>query len=481
MIRSLLRLPIVWSLPRISSSTTAIQLSWLTTPEDNVGVIGYNIYRSMEPILSIESMIPIYGTKRICLAPSDSTQTLELAKADGCLSSNVFALDRTRGVEIPFYTLTQSFKPNYEFSGVSEATVYNIPKTRYAGAVGAATLVDNICFAYRTTDESLFNGTTYFPMTQFTDQFSDPLAPSVLEKQRFYYAVTAVDLAGNESVMSNQDSVVVPDITPPAIDRSAVRIVSRAPGSQDYVYGEAGAISEGGLSVQVYIRFGVQGGPAGSWILVGTVTSNADGTFPLVFLGDNLSEDVRVVAIDEEGRTATEDFIWSNDIYPPSAPGSLRVVALAPFGLPGPLPVERGDDMLEGELYFDPDVENFDGLTIKVYSDSGLINLVDDFVISSHYSSVSTPTTFTFSGAQAIDMGDNIVGRAYVLTEDAAGNQSAVMTVDNDITSPPNPFFVMLTPGVIVDAQNPNLVLDTSEDLISGAVFGDVVRVRCVC
>ena len=141
---------------RISISTTTIQLSWPATPNDNEGVIGYNVYRSMEPIVDISGMTPVYGSLPMFIAPDSATAEIELALADNYQSMNVFVLDRTRGVEIPVDLLVQDFLPNYRFTGPSSATVFNIPQTQYAGPVGAATLVDNLLFAYRTSGQSLF-------------------------------------------------------------------------------------------------------------------------------------------------------------------------------------------------------------------------------------------------------------------------------------------------------------------------------------
>jgi hypothetical protein len=463
---------------RISVSTTSIQLTWTETPQDDVGVIGYNIYRSVAPITSIASMAPIYGSKRIMMAPSDATQTVDLAVAGAFDAMNFLVMDRTRGVEIPPDFLVQDFLPNYQFSSPTGVTVFNIPQTQYAGPIGAATLVDNISVAYRETSQSLYNGTTYFPMTSFMDTFSDPAAPAQLENQRFYYVVTAVDKAGNESPLSSLVSVVVPDITPPAIDRQYVNIVNSAPGSQDFVYGEAGAISEGGLTVKVFIRFGIPGGPSGSWLQIGSVVSGADGSFPLVFIGDNLSRDVRIVAMDAEGRTATEDFLRSNDIDAPAAPSNLHLILRAPLNYPGPLPGERGVDEVEGGVAFNPAIENLPGLTVKVFADSNLSIPVDSLDLSTIYSGIVTPTTLAFSGSNALNLGDNAVSRAYLLTQDAAGNRSAAVAIDNDIVAPPAPFFVKVTPGVVMDPANPNLVMDTPDDLIGGAVFGDATLVR---
>ena len=315
-------------------------------------------------------------------------------------------------------------------------------------------------------------------MTSLNDDFSDPSAPADVQNQRFYYVVTAIDRTGNESVASDCVSVVVPDITPPTIDRNMINIVNSAPGSQDYVYGEAGAVSEGGLTVRVYIRFGIPGGPAGSWLQIGSVTSNTNGSFPVVFLGDNLSRDVRIVAVDSEGRSVAEDFIDANDIDAPPAPTGLSVVALGPVGYPGLQPSEQGADTIEGTLQFDPATENLGGLKVVAYADSALALMLDDLDLSSVYSGVTTATDLQFAGANSLAIGDNMVSVAYMVTVDAAGNRSAAVSVENDITPPAAPFFVKVTPGVIMSSENPNLVQDTTDDMISGAVFGDVSVVR---
>jgi len=110
------------------------------------------------------------------------------------------------------------------------------------------------------------------------------------------FAFIAVDGNGVVSLPANY-SVTEDNIAPNAVDATKVVVASNPPGTADAISGLAGA-AEAGTKLSVY-------GNSALTVLIGTVTVAADGSFPMVSIGDNLYGKVYLRLMDTAGNLSS--------------------------------------------------------------------------------------------------------------------------------------------------------------------------------
>lgn len=168
----------------VSSNFTeyAIDLSW-NASTDNVGVMGYNIYK--ESSLLDVSSTPNYSSVNLPYMPPNTVHNFTIAAFDA--AGNISGLSNVESVWVD--TIEPSSPTNLISSNTTETTTdlsWDVSTDNF-GVTGYKIYEDNILLT--TVSNTSYNATNLTPNTTYN------------------YKVTAIDGAGNESNMSNLETV----------------------------------------------------------------------------------------------------------------------------------------------------------------------------------------------------------------------------------------------------------------------------------
>ena len=138
----------------------------------------------------------------------------------------------------------------------------------------------------------------------------------------YEFTVTAVDFSGQVATSSPIVIGKALDNLVPIIDANKVVVAQNKPGSADTVSGVSGASNE--APVTVTLLSAVPGDPTA--VIIGSVMSNADGSFPAIGMGDNKYAQVWLQLTDASNNLSLP-LKLSNDIAGPAAPVLNKAVA----------------------------------------------------------------------------------------------------------------------------------------------------------
>lgn len=108
----------------------------------------------------------------------------------------------------------------------------------------------------------------------------------------------------------------------PQLAPDKITLNSQKPGTEDMIVGSTGAINEMGVTVNVFDRKPDQPGA----ILINSVVSQPDGSWPAMAIGDNRYASAWIQAVDQAGNSSSP-LSLVNDIAGPNAPTLEKVTA----------------------------------------------------------------------------------------------------------------------------------------------------------
>ena len=138
----------------------------------------------------------------------------------------------------------------------------------------------------------------------------------------YEFTVQAIDFNIQHSVASGVVTAKALDNLVPIIDVNKIVISQNKPGSADTVSGVSGASNE--APVTVTLLSAVPGDPTA--VIIGSVLSNADGSFPAIGIGDNKYAQVWLQLTDASSNLSLP-LQLNNDIVGPTAPILNKAVA----------------------------------------------------------------------------------------------------------------------------------------------------------
>jgi len=141
----------------------------------------------------------------------------------------------------------------------------------------------------------------------------------------YEFTVEAVDFNSQHSLPTATVTAQAHDNLAPVINATKVTVNQNRPGNNDSVVGAEGAANEPGVTVNILSR--LPGDP--SAILINSVLSNADGSFPALGIGDNQYAAVWLQLVDAAGNGSIA-LELSNDIIGPQPATLQRLKASCP-------------------------------------------------------------------------------------------------------------------------------------------------------
>ncbi len=138
----------------------------------------------------------------------------------------------------------------------------------------------------------------------------------------YEFTVEAIDFNAQHSAVSTIVIGQALDNLVPIIDINKIVVGQNKPGSDDTVSGQTGASNEG--PVTVTLLSATPGDPTA--VVIGSVISNADGSFAAIGIGDNKYDQVWLQLTDSSSNLSLP-LKLSNDIVGPTAPVLNKVVA----------------------------------------------------------------------------------------------------------------------------------------------------------
>jgi chitodextrinase len=379
------------SLKATQASQTQVNLNW-TASTDNVGVTGYNVYRSTTSGFT----------------PSPTTLI-------GSTTSATTFNDTTVGIGSYYYLVTAFDAAGNVSSPSNQATVAvtditpPTPPTNLAAAVASQTQV-NLSWTASTDNVGVVGYDVYrngnlIGATSGTTYVDTGLAPNIA----YNYTVSAYDGAGNVSSLSNQASITIADTTPPSVPTNLT--ATSFSSSQINLAWTASTDNVGVTGYKVY-QNGVQ------------IATTASTSYQNTGLSANTAYTYTVAAYDAAGNVSAQSTSASAttaniDTIPPTAPTNLAATVAS---------------QTQVSLSWTASTDNVGVVGYTIYRST-----TSGFTPSTANQIGTTTTATTFS-----DTSVNIGTYYYLVTaSDAAGNVSPVSNqatiVVPDVTPPSVP------------------------------------------
>ncbi|MFH1352537.1 MAG: hypothetical protein ABIH68_03070, partial [bacterium] len=308
-----------------SGTVAAVTLGW-TNPSDS-DYQGTLIVRSTNPVTFTPSDEASYTV-------SQEVETVEyiihitsaIAKTDSGLNEKTTYYYKAWAYDkVPKYSVAGSSKvaKTGDFTAPNDLAVTASDKEGEENqAVVSWTQSDAADFAgykiYRATSNftnsgSALDGVVFSTTTQTYTVWDDT---SVVDGQTYYYAVAAYDTANNEDATVTTDSVIpADDVNPTIPDSSKLNVNQNDPGTNDTIYGDAGAIETSvNLTVKVYKESTLTN------LLGSFSTTTVSGGFGAFSIGDNQGDSndlVWVVAVDTASNVS-DSTSTANNVSSPS-------------------------------------------------------------------------------------------------------------------------------------------------------------------